>query len=223
MLRFKLLVLSIFALAVCLTSVQPVTAGGYGGGGGYGGRGGYGYGYRGYGYGYRGGYGVGIGIGFYPGYPYGYYPYPGYVAPYPVPVVVPVVPTVSGVPAVPAVAEPKVLPAPNVDEPTLSAAPAVPNNSPTSAVSTKANNDTALVRVLLPADARLWLQGEATSLTGSERVFASQPLTPGMAYTYQIKARWTQNGRPVEQSATVKVFANKTTTVEFRAPRVSED
>jgi uncharacterized protein (TIGR03000 family) len=216
--RFKLLIPATFALAAFLGSVQPVTAGHPGGGGyghaghGYYGHGGYWHGHH----GYYGGYGLSIGI--YPGYPYGGYGYyPGYAVPVVVPVAVP-----AAVPAVPAVPDPDILPVPKAVDPAATAAPA-PRESPSDTAVAAVVNNTARVRVLLPADAQLWLGDELMTPTGGERIFVSPALTPGKAYSYQVKARWTQNGRLVEQSAKVKVYANKTTTVEFRAPKVSEE
>jgi uncharacterized protein (TIGR03000 family) len=75
----------------------------------------------------------------------------------------------------------------------------------------------AQVRVLLPAQAILWFNGEATTQTGPQREFASPELVPGKAYTYEVKARWMQDGTPVERSFTIAVRANKTTTVDFSA------
>ncbi len=230
MTRFKLLVSVTIALTVFVISGETVTAGHGGGGGGHGGgghgggghggygggygRGGYyGYGHRGYYGGYGYGYGFGIGIGFYPGY-YGGYGYgydPGYAG-YAVPPVVP---------AVPAIPDPNLPPVPGVDDPNVKTAPPAAQRR-TYTVSTAPEN-TARVRVLLPANAQLWLGDELMTPTGAERNFVTPELTPGKTYSYQVKARWIQNGRPVEQSAKVKVYANKTTTVEFRAPRVSED
>ena len=76
-------------------------------------------------------------------------------------------------------------------------------------------DDSALLRVFVPADAQVWIGGEATTKTGEERTFASPALTPGKSYTYQIKAVWTENGKPIEKTQKVKVLANETTNVTF--------
>jgi uncharacterized protein (TIGR03000 family) len=75
----------------------------------------------------------------------------------------------------------------------------------------------ARVRVLLPADARLWVNGAAMTQTGPERTFTTPVLTPGEAHRYEIKAQWLQGGKPVEQALEVEVRANKATTVDFNA------
>lgn len=71
----------------------------------------------------------------------------------------------------------------------------------------------ALLRVSLPADAELWLNGKRMTRTGAEREFITPQLQEGETYAYQVKARWTQDGKPLEETIEVKVRANKTTNV----------
>jgi uncharacterized protein (TIGR03000 family) len=63
----------------------------------------------------------------------------------------------------------------------------------------------------------LWFEGRATTRTGAERDFVSPELTPGTSYTWEVKARWVQDGRDVEQTRQVVVRPNETVTVEFGA------
>jgi len=78
-----------------------------------------------------------------------------------------------------------------------------------------AGKNKALLRVSLPADAELWLNGKRMTRTGTEREFITPQLQDGETYAYQIKARWTQDGRPQEETIEVKVRANKTTNVRL--------
>ena len=39
------------------------------------------------------------------------------------------------------------------------------------------------------------------------REFDSPPLTPGKQYSYEVKAQWEENGRPVTQTQEVDVSA----------------
>jgi uncharacterized protein (TIGR03000 family) len=73
----------------------------------------------------------------------------------------------------------------------------------------------ARLHVILPADAVLWLNGQRMHRTGAERDFLTPPLQEGETYAYQVTARWTQDGRPLEETIDVKVRANKTTTVRL--------
>jgi len=74
----------------------------------------------------------------------------------------------------------------------------------------------ARIRVHMPtADAKLWVDGQPTTTTGEDREFASPALTPGRTYSYQLKARWTENGKEVERTSTVQIRPNETSSVSF--------
>ena len=207
--RCKLLALSLVALASFLwptaaTFAGPGGGGGHGGGGGGGhggghGGGGHGYGgggyHGGYGGGYRGGYGYGgYGLG---GLGYGGYGGLGYN---------------SGYAVAPPYRQGYVDPNVQYVDPSVQQdysqrqsgyyAPPTQDNS-------------AMIRVFVPPDAKVWIGGEATTKTGEDRTFASPVLTPGKSYTYQIKATWMQDGKPVEQTQKIKVLANETSNVTF--------
>jgi uncharacterized protein (TIGR03000 family) len=73
----------------------------------------------------------------------------------------------------------------------------------------------AVIDLQVPADAQVWFDGDATNQRGTNRLFTSPPLGPGKAYHYDVKARWTENGRPVERTRRVDVRAGQHTTVDF--------
>lgn len=84
-------------------------------------------------------------------------------------------------------------------------------------------DNAARLRVLVPAGATVWVGGVETNQSGMEREFNSPALTPGKAYSYEVKARWMAAGEPVEQTRKVKVMANQTTTVDFgKVPEVDD-
>ncbi len=182
---------------------------GYGiGSGGYGlggyGLGGYGLGYGGYGYvgtglGY-GGYGPGSGV-YAPGiggYTAGYGGY-GYAAPY----------------AGNGFAAPAIVTNPPVNPNAGYYPPDQPQQAP-------ANDNTARLTIVVPEGTELWFNGTKTSVTGTKREFVTPALTPGKDFTYEIKARWTDNGRPVEQTQSVQVQANSYKVVDFTRQRMPE-
>jgi len=78
----------------------------------------------------------------------------------------------------------------------------------------------ARIRVSLPADAVLWFDDDATQQTGPDRSFVTPPLQPGAVYSYNLRARWTQDGQPVERSLKVDVRANETAVADFNRPTV---
>jgi uncharacterized protein (TIGR03000 family) len=81
----------------------------------------------------------------------------------------------------------------------------------TSAVS----NDRAQIEVMVPPDAEILFDGSATQQRGEDRLFVSPPLNPGRSYTYDIEAKWMENGRQVDQKKEVTVTPGQTTTVDF--------
>jgi uncharacterized protein (TIGR03000 family) len=66
---------------------------------------------------------------------------------------------------------------------------------------------TAHVTVQAPANARVWIGGWETPNTSAVREFDSPPLTPSKQYSYEVKAQWEENGRPVTQTQEVDVSA----------------
>ena len=46
-------------------------------------------------------------------------------------------------------------------------------------------------------------------------MFVTPPLQPGQEYTYTLKARWTENGQPVERTRQIMVRPGQTATVDF--------
>jgi uncharacterized protein (TIGR03000 family) len=51
-----------------------------------------------------------------------------------------------------------------------------------------------------------------------ERVFVTPPLDVGSSYTYSIRARWTEDGKPVEQTRNVPVKTGAQVRVDFTSP-----
>jgi uncharacterized protein (TIGR03000 family) len=79
----------------------------------------------------------------------------------------------------------------------------------------EAAKGTASVTVIVPGDAEISIDGAPTSLTGTERSFVTPPLSPGYNYSYTLRARWTANGVPVEQTRKVTFSAGANVRVDF--------
>jgi uncharacterized protein (TIGR03000 family) len=211
--------------------------GGYGGGwhGGYGGygHGGYGHGgYGGYGRGWYGGYGRGYGWnrggwgwgGYYGGFPYYYggyygaYPYSGsYYGSYPYYYGTGYLPSYwqsyNSSTVTPYVATPDYSSGSLYSSATQPSVPMTENQSPTT------TDTIAHVDVKVPASAQVWVEGAKTSQTGALRHFVSPPLTPNEDFTYDIRARWTdQKGDVVDQTRHVLVHAGGQVVVNFTEP-----
>jgi uncharacterized protein (TIGR03000 family) len=81
-----------------------------------------------------------------------------------------------------------------------------------------AADNVAHMHVVVPPDAKVWFNGSPTQQTGSAREFGSPPLVPGQDYSYDITARWTENGQEVTRTRHVDVRANADITVDFTQP-----
>ena len=66
-----------------------------------------------------------------------------------------------------------------------------------------ADDAAAIIRLRVPANAQVWLNGTATTLTGTLRPFIANSLEAGTDYSYEIRVRWTEAGKPVEQTRKV--------------------
>src|SRR5262249_10294447 len=98
---------------------------------------------------------------------------------------------------------------PDDGAPPASSAPAVTPAQPTTA---------AHVTLKVPANAEVWFEGTKTTTTGAVREFESPPLTPGRRYTYQVRARWKENGHEVTQTQKVEVTAGAHANASFPVP-----
>jgi uncharacterized protein (TIGR03000 family) len=77
---------------------------------------------------------------------------------------------------------------------------------------------TASVTVLVPAAAAVSFDGVATTQRGTERAFTTPPLKQGRTFHYTVRARWTKNGTPVEQTRRIAVKAGARVRVDFTSP-----
>jgi uncharacterized protein (TIGR03000 family) len=77
---------------------------------------------------------------------------------------------------------------------------------------------TATIILRVPADAQVFFDGNPTTQAGTEREYVTPPLAAGATFHYSIRARWTENGRPVEQTRRVPVTAGARVRVDFTSP-----
>jgi uncharacterized protein (TIGR03000 family) len=80
-------------------------------------------------------------------------------------------------------------------------------------------DDAAHLRVVVAPDAQLWFNGILVPGSGTERAFVSPALTPGKDFTYQIHARWMEDGRPIDRFRTIHVQANTSAEVDMSQPQ----
>jgi uncharacterized protein (TIGR03000 family) len=82
-------------------------------------------------------------------------------------------------------------------------------------VSAPAVNRGVWITVRVPWDATIWFDDTRTTQKGELRYFVSPPLTPGRDFFYEIKAKWTEDGKEVTRSRQVTVHAGDVINVSF--------
>jgi uncharacterized protein (TIGR03000 family) len=73
----------------------------------------------------------------------------------------------------------------------------------------------ASLEVQLPAEAELWIEGRKTSKTGASREFVTPLLSPSESFVYEVRARWREGERDVEQTRQVPIRAGDRLNVRF--------
>ena len=74
----------------------------------------------------------------------------------------------------------------------------------------------ATLRVYLPGDARLLVEGKQTQQTGPVRQFFSPPLEPGKSYHYTFECSYDRGGKTITRKETVHFGAGDKKSVDLR-------
>jgi uncharacterized protein (TIGR03000 family) len=72
-----------------------------------------------------------------------------------------------------------------------------------------------MLTVNVPADARVFVNGRATTSTGGIRQFASAGLEKDADYRYVVRVEFLSDGKPVSQEKAVSIAAGQTGTLSF--------
>jgi uncharacterized protein (TIGR03000 family) len=79
--------------------------------------------------------------------------------------------------------------------------------------------NTALLRLLVPANAEVLVEGRKTSSSGTMREFVSPPLDPGKNMVYSILVRYIDSGgKKVEETHSIRVRANDRFDIDCTKP-----
>jgi uncharacterized protein (TIGR03000 family) len=97
--------------------------------------------------------------------------------------------------------------------PSATRPPFTPGQSPRTETAITAMRVQIDVRV--PADAEIWFGDVKTTQTGTFRRFVSPPVTPRYEYTYEVRARWHQDGREVFHSHRITFHAGENVNIAF--------
>jgi uncharacterized protein (TIGR03000 family) len=78
--------------------------------------------------------------------------------------------------------------------------------------------DTARITVRLPAEARLYIDGNLVPLTSDTRTFSTPALERGRRYFYTMRMEIDRDGQPASESRRVIVAAGERVDVNFNTP-----
>jgi uncharacterized protein (TIGR03000 family) len=86
------------------------------------------------------------------------------------------------------------------------------------ATAARAGEAPATLRVLLPTDAVLTIDGAPTQATSAVRSFVTPPLPAGRDFRYDLRAQLVRDGKSVTVERRVTVRAGQETVTELRPP-----
>ena len=79
-------------------------------------------------------------------------------------------------------------------------------------------DNAALIDVRVPNNAEVWIDDQKTNQTGPMREFVTPALNPGQEYSYDVRARWTENGQEVVRHRKLNFHAGDRLAVNLMAP-----
>jgi len=85
------------------------------------------------------------------------------------------------------------------------------------------SSNAATVVVTLPADAKLTIDGNATTSTSSTRTFETPALDAGKTYSYTLEATYQKDGKAVVVNKKITIEAGKTTNVDLNQAPATGD
>jgi len=95
--------------------------------------------------------------------------------------------------------------------------PAPPDQGNAEAPPADPNVAVFVVRVPDP-NAEVWFQDQKTQQQGTVREYETEALDPNKSYTFKLRARWMQNGRPVEATREIQARPGQIANVVFTPP-----
>jgi uncharacterized protein (TIGR03000 family) len=105
----------------------------------------------------------------------------------------------------------------NLPQPTPNAAGQQPEKVP------PPTGKAAYLRLLVPENAEVLVEGRKTTTTGTTREFVSPPLEPGKNMIYSIVVRYTDaGGKPMEETHSIRIHANDRLDINCTKPAQAE-
>ena len=86
--------------------------------------------------------------------------------------------------------------------------------------STRAPHNGTILTVVVPEDAKVYMNGQLTKTPGTHRQYISRGLQSGQRYTYEVQAIVNRGGQALKDTQVVQVRAGQTAQVAFQFDRV---
>jgi len=79
------------------------------------------------------------------------------------------------------------------------------------------SSGSVLLTVSVPADAKVFINGQSTSSTGERRQYESSGLQPVAVYGYRVRVEFVRDGKPISEEKTVQLTAGQAGSLAFSA------
>jgi uncharacterized protein (TIGR03000 family) len=102
--------------------------------------------------------------------------------------------------------------------PSLTPTPATP--TPAIPLTPKAStglsrSDAGALTIWVPEDAKVFVNGRATTSVGSRRQYVSFGLKPGLSYNYEVRAEVIRDGQPLVETRSIMLTAGSRSALAF--------
>jgi uncharacterized protein (TIGR03000 family) len=97
----------------------------------------------------------------------------------------------------------------------------VSKEGPADRLVSREDRPTAFIDLAVPAEADVWFQGAKTRQKGGVRRFVTPPLAEGRTFVYDIRVRWTSDGRRVTRTRRLAVRRGEWWQVNMEAAAIS--
>jgi uncharacterized protein (TIGR03000 family) len=85
------------------------------------------------------------------------------------------------------------------------------------------NDMTVSIDVRVPANAQVFFDDEPTRQSGELRTFTTPTLSGDRSYHYTVRAKWEENGKPVERKQTIEFRTGRRVVVDFLRPETTPE
>lgn len=98
----------------------------------------------------------------------------------------------------------------------------VPSDTAPAPTEAASHTSAGLLRVEVPADAKVYINGKLTTSTGTERQYVSYGLESGRNYSYEVRVEYTQDGKAVSETKQIALTAGSNELLAFTSTLSAE-